>query len=35
MENSMIGKNAWGLEIRPCDKGSEIDVYKEAEVFDE
>lgn len=26
MENSMIGKNAWGLEIRPCDKGYEISV---------
>lgn len=24
MENSMVGKNAWGLEIRPCDKGYEI-----------
>lgn len=24
MENSMIGKNAWGLQIRPCDKGFEL-----------
>jgi hypothetical protein len=24
MENNMIGKNAWGLSIRPCDKGYEI-----------
>lgn len=26
MESNMIGKNAWGLKIRPCDKGYELTV---------
>lgn len=26
MESNMIGKNAWGLSIRPCDKGYELAV---------
>ena len=26
MERNMIGKNAWGLSIRPCDKGYEFTV---------